>query len=424
MPTEGPAVAEPENIFAMAQRQFDEAAEKLKLDPNMRAVLRECKRELTVAFPVEMDDRSIQMFHGYRVQHNIARGPAKGGIRYHQDVTRDEIKALSMWMTWKCAVVGLPYGGAKGGVVVNPKQLSESELENLTRRYAAEIMILIGPDRDIPAPDVNTNPKIMGWIMDTYSMLHGHSVPAVVTGKPISIGGSEGRLEATGRGVMYMIREVLKQWPVAGSPVSVAIQGFGNVGGTLAYLLGRDSGYKVVAVSDAEGAIYNGQGLDINAVRRYKEETASVAGFPHADKITNAELLTLAVDVLAPAAMENQINRRNADQVRAKIIVEGANGPVTPDADLILQDKKVIVVPDILANAGGVTVSYFEWVQDLQSFFWNESEINSRLEHIMTRAFAAVVAQSERYQVDLRTAALMLAIERVAEATRIRGIFP
>jgi glutamate dehydrogenase (NAD(P)+) len=417
-------VAQPDSIFAMAQRQFDETAEVLKLDDNMRGLLRECKRELTVTFPAQMDDDSIKMFRGYRVQHNIARGPAKGGIRYHPDVTLDEIKALAMWMTWKCAVVNIPYGGAKGGVIVTPTELSENELENLTRRYAAEIMILIGPERDIPAPDMNTSPKIMGWIMDTYSMLHGYSVPAVVTGKPLSIGGSEGRLEATARGCLFMIREALKRWPRAGEPVSVAVQGFGNVGGELVKLLGRDSAYRIVAVSDARGGIYNPNGLDPNAVHLYKQETGWVSGFLQADPITNAELLSLPVDVLVPAALENQINLRNADQVRAKMIVEGANGPVTPDADLILQGNNVIVVPDILANAGGVTVSYFEWVQSLQAFFWDESQINTQLERVMTQAFAAVVETSERHQVDLRTAALMLAIERVTEAVEIRGIFP
>ena len=417
-------VAQPDSIFAMAQRQFDETAEVLKLDDNMRGLLRECKRELTVTFPTQMDDDNIKMFRGYRVQHNIARGPAKGGIRYHPDVTLDEIKALAMWMTWKCAVVNIPYGGAKGGVIVTPTELSENELENLTRRYAAEIMILIGPERDIPAPDMNTSPKIMGWIMDTYSMLHGYSVPAVVTGKPLSIGGSEGRLEATARGCLFMIREALKRWPRAGEPVSVAVQGFGNVGGELVKLLGRDSAYRIVAVSDARGGIYNPNGLDPNAVHLYKQETGWVSGFLQADPITNAELLSLPVDVLVPAALENQINLRNADQVRAKMIVEGANGPVTPDADLILQGNNVIVVPDILANAGGVTVSYFEWVQSLQAFFWDESQINTQLERVMTQAFAAVVETGERHQVDLRTAALMLAIERVTEATAIRGIFP
>lgn len=423
MATEG-TVAHPESIFAMAQRQFDETAEILKLDDNMRGLLRECARELTVTFPTQMDDDSIRMFRGYRVQHNIARGPAKGGIRYHPDVTLDEVKALAMWMTWKCAVVNIPYGGAKGGVIVTPTELSENELENLTRRYAAEIMVLIGPERDIPAPDMNTSPKIMGWIMDTYSMLHGYSVPAVVTGKPLSIGGSEGRLEATSRGCLFMIREALKRWPRAAEPVSIAVQGFGNVGGELVKLLGQDSAYRIVAVSDARGGIYNPKGLDPNSVHLYKQETGWVSGFPQAERITNDELLCLPVDVLVPAALENQINLRNADQVRAKIIVEGANGPVTPDADRILQDNGVIVVPDILANAGGVTVSYFEWVQSLQAFFWDESQINTQLERVMTQAFAAVVEASERHGVDLRTAALMLAIERVTEATAIRGIFP
>ncbi|MBI2942072.1 MAG: Glu/Leu/Phe/Val dehydrogenase [Chloroflexi bacterium] len=412
-----------DNTFAMAQYQFDQAADRLQLDTNLREILRTCERELTVHFPVKMSDGSIRVFEGYRVQHNIARGPAKGGIRYHPAVTLDEVRALAMWMTWKCAVVGIPFGGAKGGVVCEPKKLSTAELENLTRRYATEISVLIGPDRDIPAPDVNTNAQVMAWIMDTYSMAAGHSVPAVVTGKPLSIGGSEGRAEATSRGCLTVIRETAKRQGTALPGQTAVVQGFGNVGAPLATFL-HELGVKVIAVSDSSGAIFNPRGIDIPRLSRYKSETGSVARFMGTDPLGQAELLELPCDWLIPAALENQITRANAPRVRARVVVEGANGPTTPEADAILTERGILVIPDILANAGGVTVSYFEWVQDLQSFFWDEDEINAKLDKLMTRAFSAVSAIADRHDIDLRTAAHMLAIDRVAEATRTRGIYP
>jgi glutamate dehydrogenase (NAD(P)+) len=410
------------NPFRNAQEQFDIAAEVLGLDPNMRRVLRECKRELIVTFPVLMDDHTIQMFTGFRVQHNIDRGPAKGGIRYHQDVNLDEVKALAMWMTWKCAVVGIPYGGAKGGVIVDPKKLSRNELENLTRRYTSEISILIGPDRDIPAPDVNTNAQIMAWMMDTISMHAGHSVPAVVTGKPIGIGGSEGRAEATGRGCMLTTLAALKHLGIRPQDATVAVQGVGNVGYTTAKLL-QQAGCKVVAVSDSNGACYNEDGIELDEVVREKELTGRLRQ-KVCTMLTNAELLELPVTVLVPAALENQIHRGNAHRVKAKVVCEGANGPTTPEADLILEQKGVFLIPDILANAGGVTVSYFEWVQDLQEFFWDESDINQRLERIMMKAFDNVLRVSQEKRVNMRVAAYVVAVDRVAQATTIRGIYP
>ena len=418
-PVEEPAAANP---WLMAQRQFDIAADKLGLDPNMARVLRECKRELTVNFPVLMDDHTIQMFTGYRVHHNVDRGPAKGGIRYHPGVTLDEVKALAMWMTWKCAVVGIPYGGAKGGVIVDPRKLSRIELENLTRRFTTEISILIGPDRDIPAPDVNTNSQIMAWMMDTISMHAGHSVPAVVTGKPLGIGGSEGRPEATGRGCMFTTLAALKHLGISPEDATVAVQGVGNVGYTTAKLL-QKAGCKVIAVSDSNGACYNEDGIELDEVVREKELTGRLRQ-KICEFISNEELLELPVTVLVPAALENQIHRGNANRIQAKVICEGANGPTTPDADEILEDKGVFVIPDILANAGGVTVSYFEWVQGLQSFTWTEDEVNSRLRRIMAQSFAAVDATARKYKVSLRTAALGRAINRVAEFTRIRGVYP
>jgi glutamate dehydrogenase (NAD(P)+) len=409
--------------FEIAQQQFDAVAEILNLDPNIRAVLRNPQRTLEVHFPVHMDDGSIQMFTGYRVQHNMHRGPTKGGIRYHPDVTLDEVKALAMWMTWKCALIGLPFGGAKGGVVVDPKKLSEHELENLTRRFTTEISIMIGPDRDIPAPDVNTNPKIMAWMMDTYSMHKGYSVPAVVTGKPLSVGGSEGRVEATGRGVMIVTMEALKRLGIQPEDTTVAIQGFGNVGSNAARLL-AEQGVKVVAVSDVSGGIYNPHGLDITDVLRHNEEYGSVSGFPQADRITNAELLELPVTVLIPAALGNQITVRNAAHVKARIVTEAANGPTTPEADRILQESGVFLIPDILANAGGVTVSYFEWVQDLQQFFWSENEINDKLAYIMRKSFAKTYETMMARGVNMRMAAYILAVSTVAAATNARSIYP
>jgi glutamate dehydrogenase (NAD(P)+) len=423
-PIRGFAEVQPDssNPWKNAQQQFDIAAEALGLDPNMRRVLRECKRELTVTFPVLMDDHTVHMFTGYRVHHNIDRGPAKGGIRYHQGVSIDEVKALAMWMTWKCAVVGIPYGGAKGGVIVDPKKLSRNELENLTRRYTSEISILIGPDRDIPAPDVNTNAQIMAWMMDTISMHAGHSVPAVVTGKPLGIGGSEGRPEATGRGCMLTTIAALKHLGIPPEDATVAVQGVGNVGYTTAKLL-AEKGCKVIAVSDSNGACYNDGGIELDEVVREKELNGRLRQ-KVCEFISNEELLELPVTVLVPAALENQIHRGNANRIKAKIVCEGANGPTTPEADQILYDKGVFVIPDILANAGGVTVSYFEWVQDLQEFFWDEHDINDRLERIMLRAFDSVLRVSQEKKVMMRTAAYVLAIDKVAQATTIRGIYP
>ena len=412
-----------ENPWRNAQRQFDEAAELYGLDPGMRTVLREVKRQLIVNFPVKMDDGSVRVFEGFRVQHNIARGPAKGGIRSHPDVSLDEVKALAMWMTWKCAIAGLPFGGAKGGVICDPKHLSESELERLTRRYASEISIILGPESDIPAPDVNTTPKVMAWIMDTISMEQGFSVPAIVTGKPLSIGGSQGRNAATGRGVMFVALEACKLLGIRPEGATVAVHGFGNAGSVAARLM-REKGFVICAVSDSTGAIYNRNGLDIEAVSAHKARTGSVARFAGAERIDASGVLEAPVDVLIPAALENQITSENAGRIQAKLILEAANGPVTPDADRLLADRGVTVVPDVVANAGGVTVSYFEWVQDLQSFFWEESEINARLEKVITRAFAETWSMAHEHATTLRNGAYFLAIQRVAEATTDRGIYP
>jgi glutamate dehydrogenase (NAD(P)+) len=416
--------AEAANPYETAQRQFDQAAGILDLDPGLRQVLREVRREFTVNFPVRMDDGSIRVFTGYRVQHNLTRGPAKGGIRYHPQVSLDEVKALSMWMTWKCAVTNLPYGGAKGGVICDPSQLSAQELENLTRRYASEISILIGPESDIPAPDVNTNQQTMAWIMDTISMEKGYSVPATVTGKPLSIGGSEGRPAATGRGVMVVTLEACRRMGLDPARTTVAIQGFGNVGSVSAELL-HGQGFKVVAVSDVFGGIHNPDGLDIPALLRHQRATGKVKGFAGAkEEISNAALLELPVQILIPAALENQFTMRNAARVQAKLVVEAANGPTTPEADDIFHQRGVVVVPDILANAGGVTVSYFEWVQDLQSFFWEESEINQRLTRIMEQAYRQVDELAQQHRTTLRMGAYCLAVKRVADATAVRGIYP
>ena len=412
-----------DSAFDVAQVQFDLAADLLDLDANIRDVLRNCKREFAVHFPVKMDDGSVRVFEGFRVQHNIARGPAKGGLRFHPAVTLDEVKALAMWMTWKCAVVGIPFGGAKGGVVCDPKRLSLSELERLTRRFTTEISLLIGPDRDIPAPDVNTSPQIMAWIMDTYSMAIGHSVPAVVTGKPLSIGGSEGRLEATARGAVDVILEAAKYRHLPLSGARVVIQGFGNAGAPLATFVNQ-LGSPVVAVSDSAGAIHNPKGLDVARLRLYKRETGSVVGFPNSEPIDPMAMLELPCEILVPAALESQITVNNASRIKARMIAEAANGPTTPEADEILTDSGVFLLPDILCNAGGVTVSYFEWVQDLQSFFWDEREVNDRLKKIMVRAFESVARMADERNVNMRTAAQMLAISRVAEAARTRGLFP
>ena len=411
------------NPWHVAQQQFDLAADRLNLDPGLRQVLREPRRELTVHFPVKMDDGTVQVFTGYRVQHNLGRGPAKGGIRYHQDVTLDEVKALAMWMTWKCAVVGIPYGGGKGGVVVDPKKLSRRELENLTRRFATEIEVLIGPERDIPAPDVNTNAQTMAWIMDTYSMHVGYTVPGVVTGKPVSLGGSEGRNEATARGTVYCVVEAAEHLGIDLNRATVVVQGFGNAGSIAAQLMEQE-GSQVIAVSDSTGGIHNPGGLDIQRVVAWKAEHGTVVGFPGARSVSNEDLLEIECDVLIPAALENQITQANADRIRAKIVGEAANGPTTPEADAILHKRGTFVIPDILCNAGGVTVSYFEWVQDLNRDHWSEGIVNSKLHEVMTRSFAQVVEMAQREQVENRLAAYLLAVDRVASATSLRGLYP
>jgi len=409
--------------WQVALAQFDIAADKLHLDPNIRGILRECQRELIVHFPVRMQDGVVKVFTGYRVQHNVSRGPGKGGIRYHPSVTLNEVKALAMWMTWKCAVVGIPYGGAKGGVVCDPKQMTAQQVETLTRRYTTEISLLIGPDRDIPAPDVNTNAQTMAWIMDTYSMHHGYTVPAVVTGKPLSIGGSEGRNEATARGVVYTIIEAAKASGLDLDGARVVVQGYGNAGMYSAKLM-SEIGATVLAVSDTSGGIYDPKGLDPVKVEAFKRETGRVQGLPGAERITNAELLELDCEILIPAAIENQIGAHNAPAIKAKIVAEAANGPTSPEADRILHDRGVMVIPDILCNAGGVTVSYFEWVQDLQNLFWREATINARLKEVMVKSFNDVLDLSRKHKVDMRTAAYMLAVSRVADATLTRGIYP
>jgi glutamate dehydrogenase (NAD(P)+) len=411
------------NPWTVAQRQFDLAADRLNLDPGLRRVMREPRRELIVHFPVKMDDGSVQVFTGYRVQHNLGRGPAKGGIRYHQDVTLDEVKALAMWMTWKCAVVAIPYGGGKGGVVVDPKKLSQKEVEALTRRFTTEIEVLIGPERDIPAPDVNTNAQVMAWMMDTYSMHQGHTVPGVVTGKPVSLGGSEGRNEATARGAVYCIIEAVRRRNLDLTKATVAIQGFGNAGSIAAQLIVKE-GATVVAVSDSTGGIHKPEGLDVERVIGWKKEHGTVQGFPGAVDITNAELLEVDCEILIPAALENQITARNADRIKASIIAEAANGPTTPDADEILFERNVFLIPDILCNAGGVTVSYFEWVQDLNRDHWSETIVNSKLKEIMVRAFGETLVLADREEVNMRMGAYLLAVKRVADATALRGLYP
>ena len=411
------------NPWEVAQRQFDLAAERLGLDEGMRRVLREPRREFTVHFPVHMDDGSVQVFTGYRVQHNLGRGPAKGGIRYHQDVSLDEVKALAMWMTWKCAVVGIPYGGGKGGVIVDPKKLSQKELEGLSRRFFTEIEVLIGPEKDIPAPDVNTNAQVMAWFMDTYSMHQGYTVPGVVTGKPISLGGSEGRNEATARGCIYTIVEAARHRGMDLRKATVAVQGFGNAGSIAARLIAEE-GSTVVAVSDSTGGIHNPAGLDVAKVIAWKGEHGTVQGFPGASDVTSAEVLEVECDILIPAALENQITDRNAGRVKAKLVAEAANGPTTPDADVILAANGVFMIPDILCNAGGVTVSYFEWVQDLNRDQWTEIEVNEKLRVMMKKAFHETLAIAERESCDMRTAAYLLAVERVANAMTMRGLYP
>lgn len=417
-------VAPPErDLFEIAVSQFNIAADVLGLNEDIRRILSVCEKELIVNFPVEMDDGSVQVFTGYRVQHNAGPGPTKGGFRYHQSVHLNEVKALAMWMTWKCAVVGLPFGGAKGGVRVNPKLLSQNELQNLTRRYTTEISMMIGPNKDIPAPDVNTNAQIMAWMMDTYSMNMGYSVPGVVTGKPIVLGGSEGRVEATGRGTVYAIEEAARIRGIDLSQTRTVVQGFGNAGSVAARMM-AEVGSRVVAVSDSRGGIYNPAGLDLAAVAAHKKRTGSVVGFREAQDITNEELLVLPCDILIPAAMEGQITAANAPLIQASMVVEAANGPTSPEADVILYDRGVFVIPDILANAGGVTVSYFEWVQAMQAFPWTEQEVNDRLRAIMVKSFDAVYEIAQKYGVHMRTAALVRAVARVGEFSELRGIYP
>lgn len=416
-------VSEDLNPFRIARRQFDTAADKLKLDPGLRDVLRTPRRALSLSLPIKMDDGTIKVFQGFRVQHNNARGPCKGGIRYHPNVSFDEVQALASWMTWKCATVNIPFGGAKGGIICDPHGLSKTELERLTRRYAYEISDFIGPDRDIPAPDVYTDAQVMAWIMDTYSMTRGHSVPGVVTGKPTFLGGSLGRHEATARGCVYVIRCACEVRKIDHKSATAAIQGFGNAGSIAAELLAR-VGMKVIAVSDSRGGIMNPKGLDIAKVLAHKKKTGSVINFAGAKSIASEDVLELDCDVLIPAALENQITLANAHRVKAKIVAEAANGPTTPGADRILHDRGVLVIPDILANAGGVTVSYFEWVQDLQELFWDMEEVNRKLDIIMGKAFADVHSTSQEYRVDMRTGAYILAIDRVAKATTSRGIWP
>lgn len=413
----------PYNAFRVAQQQFDRAAERIGLDENVRSVLRETKRELTVAFPVKLDNGDVEIFTGYRVQHNIARGPAKGGIRYSRNLTIDDVRAIAMWMTWKAAVAGIPFGGAAGGVTVDPGALSRLELEHLTRRYTSEVSILLGPDRDIPGPDLNTGEEIMGWIMDTYSMQVGHSVPAVVTGKPIAIGGSEGRKEAGGHGMNVVVKAAAQKIGLELDGARCVIQGFGNAGAGAATSLASD-GVRIVAVSDSHGAIYNPRGLDILGLRRHKQSTGTIVDFPEGKPTSPEGLLELPTELLIPAATEGQITADNARGIQAKVIAEAANGPSTPEADDILTERGILVIPDILANAGGVIVSYFEWVQDLQSFFWSDEEVEKRLEQIIQQAFDAAWSEREKLGCDLRTAAYALAISRVADATGSRGIYP
>ena len=413
----------PTSPWEAALEYFDEAAGLMGLEPAIHEVLRQPKRSLIVSVPVRLDSGEVSVYTGYRVHHDVTRGPAKGGIRYHPDITLDDVKALAMAMTWKCAVVNLPYGGAKGGVRVDPHGMSRLELERMTRRFASEILPFIGPDRDIPAPDLNTDAQIMAWIMDTYSVNIGHSAPGVVTGKPVSIGGSEGRPEATGRGVMYQILSAFKTLGMGVDDVSVAVQGFGKVGSSVAKLL-HDQGCRIVAVSDLAGGIFNARGLDPEAVARHVRGSGTVAGFAGADAITNAELLALDVEVLVPAAVEGVINESNVDTVRARLIAEGANGPTTPAADRALNQRNVLIIPDVIANSGGVVVSYFEWVQDLQALFWSEEEVNGRLRQIMERAFVEVYALATKQRWNMRQAATVLAVTRVAEAWRVRGLYP
>lgn len=411
-----------DNPFESMMSRFDHAAQLLQLDPDLYKVLRVPNREITTYIPVFMDDGRIEVFTGYRVQHNFARGPAKGGIRYAPDVTLDEVRALSAWMTWKCAVVNIPFGGAKGGIICDPSQMSQVELERMTRRYTADLMDFIGPERDVPAPDMNTNEQTMAWIMDTYSMHARHTVTAVVTGKPVDLSGSRGRRDATGRGLLFVVEDAVKKLGLKPSDTSVVVQGSGNVGGTAARLM-QETGYKITALSDIHGGIYNKNGLNVVDVLDYLRKHKSLEKYPNAEQVSNHELLELDCDVLLPAATENQITSTNAHKIKCKILAEGANGPTTAAADAILEKNGVFVIPDILANAGGVTVSYFEWVQDRMGYFWKEDMVNERLHDIMTASFSDVVKYAETHNVNNRIAAYMLAIDRVAYVTRLRGIY-
>ncbi len=410
------------NPWLAAETRFDNAARKLNLDDGMRKVLKSPAREITVSIPVQLDDGRLEVFTGYRVQHSIARGPGKGGIRYAPDVSLDEVRALASWMTWKCAVVNIPFGGAKGGVICDPKLMSNGELERLTRRYTAGIIEMIGPERDIPAPDMNTDDRVMAWIMDTYAMHVGHATTAVVTGKPMELGGSRGRKEATGRGCMIVTLEALKRFGLKPEETKVVIQGFGNVGGMAARLMAK-RGFRIISIVEYNGAVYNANGLDIEALMRHRNETGTILGFAGGEDIDRREAMFLRCDVLVPAATENVITSENAAKLNCTILCEGANGPTTAIADEILADKGIFVIPDILANAGGVTVSYFEWVQDRQGFFWNEDLVNSRLEEIMVGSFDAVASYGSNHKVDNRTAAYMVALDRVASAMRLRGLY-
>jgi glutamate dehydrogenase (NAD(P)+) len=411
-----------ENPFEAMMSRFDRAAELLDLEPGIYKILRHPEKQITISIPVLMDNGEVEVFTGYRVLYNTSRGPAKGGIRFDLNVTLEEVKALAAWMTWKCAVVNLPFGGSKGGVICEPLSMSVGELERLTRRYTAGIIATLGPDSDVPAPDVNTNERVMAWVMDTYSMHVRHTVTAVVTGKPVEMGGSLGRREATGRGCMIVTKEALRHLGMPIQGTTVAVQGFGNVGSVAASLLQRE-GCKIVAVSDRSGGVYNANGVDVAAAASHVQKHRTLDTFAGGDRITNDELLTLNVDVLVPAALENVITSKNAGKIQARIICEGANGPTTAGADSVLEEKGIFVVPDILANAGGVTVSYFEWVQDRGGYFWTEESVNSRLEEIMRRSFADVLALAKQHRVNMRTAAYMLSISRVATVHKLRGIY-
>jgi glutamate dehydrogenase (NAD(P)+) len=422
MSVEGSNLQKELNPLANAERQFDEAASLLQIDPGIREIIKRPRRATIVSLPVHMDDGRIQVFTGYRVQHSIARGPAKGGIRYHPDVTLEEVSALAAWMTWKCAVVNIPYGGGKGGIACDPARMSKGELERLTRRYAADLSDLFGPESDIPAPDVNTNEQIMAWFVDTYSMHERRTEYAVVTGKPLEVGGSLGRREATGRGVMLCVREMCAHLKMPLKGARVAVQGFGNVGSVSADLLSKLEGSTIVAVSDVTGGIHDPKGIDLKALSEWMKDHRGVKGFPKAQPL-NGPIVEVDCDILVPAALENQITADNADRVKARIVAEGANGPTTPDADKILQGKGVWVIPDILCNSGGVTVSYFEWVQNRMGFYWPESEVNTRLEQYMVSAFHDVLDVSVRHGVTLRVAAFMVAIERVVKVLQLRGVY-